>query len=114
MDLSASLQRAVAEAGALVRFRYPWWLRPFLIRGVAAITLGRRIYLAPDIRREQRERFLRHELVHVRQIRRHGLLGFYGRYLREYVRHRRQGLSSSEAYRNISFEIEALAAEETV
>src|SRR5438477_8367988 len=39
----------------------PWWLRPFLLRGVAAITLGRRIYIASNIPADARERVLRHE-----------------------------------------------------
>ena len=86
----------------------------FLFRGVAAITLGRRIYVAAGIAGPPLERLLRHELAHVAQIARHGLLMFYWRYVAEYVRHRRAGLSSIEAYRSISFEKEALAAEETV
>ncbi|HEU4520455.1 MAG TPA: DUF4157 domain-containing protein, partial [Thermoanaerobaculia bacterium] len=83
-----------------------------LMRGVAGITLGRRIYVAPHVAGKQLERLLRHELAHVAQIARHGLIAFYWRYIVEYVRHRRAGLSSAEAYRNISFEKEALAAEE--
>jgi hypothetical protein len=81
---------------------------------VVGVTLGRRIYLARDIGERHLERFLRHELVHVRQIRQHGLLRFYWRYASEYLAHRWRGLSSAEAYRNISFEIEALASEETL
>ncbi len=109
-----SLQTAIAETGARVRFRFPWWLRPFLMRGVAAITLGRRIYFAPDLSDEKVERFLRHELMHVRQIGRLGLVRFYWLYLAEYIAHRRRGLRHSEAYNSISFEIEATAAEETI
>lgn len=85
-----------------------------VFKGVAGITLGRRIYIAPYVTGRELERLLRHELAHVRQISRHGLLAFYWLYLVEYVRHRRAGLSSAEAYRSISFEKEALAAEETV
>src|SRR5207237_2991867 len=40
-----NLQRAIAETGAVIKYRFPWWLRPFLLRGVAGITLGRRIYI---------------------------------------------------------------------
>jgi hypothetical protein len=112
--VTQSLQQAIADARAIVRYTFPWWLRPFLMGGVVGITLGRRIYLARDVSTEQLERFLRHELVHVRQIRRLGLVGFYARYIAEYLGHRRRGLSSAEAYRRISFEMEALAAEETV
>ncbi|HVS30796.1 MAG TPA: hypothetical protein VMS98_05010 [Thermoanaerobaculia bacterium] len=114
MQLSDRLQSAITSAGAKVRFRYPWWLRPFLFPGIAGITLGRRIYLSPRVSQQQVERFLRHELAHVRQIARLGLARFYWAYGVEYIRLRRRGMSSPEAYRNISFEMEAAAAEETV
>lgn len=112
MILPSDLQDALAEVRANVRFRYPWWLRPFLTRGVAGITIGRRIYLAGSVTQQQVERFLRHELTHVRQINRVGLIPFYWRYLVEYVRNRRSGMTAAEAYRNISYEIEAAAAED--
>lgn len=112
MRVPDALEEMVAATRARVRFRYPWWLRPFLMRGVAAITLGRRIYMAPDLPREKLERFLAHELVHVRQVARLGLVRFYWLYLSEFIALRRSGMTTSEAYRNISFEIEAAAAEE--
>jgi hypothetical protein len=114
MNLPDEIEHAISDVRARVRFRYPWWLRPFLMRGVVGITLGRRIYLDGTVSQRNIERFLRHELAHVRQINRVGLLQFYWRYLAEYVQLRRRGLSSSEAYRNISFEMEAAAAEESV
>jgi hypothetical protein len=103
---------AVTDAGARIRFRYPWWLRPFVLRDVVGITLGRRIYLSADVAERQIERFLRHELAHVRQINRVGLIRFYWRYVREYIGNRRAGLESAEAYRRISFEEEARLAED--
>ena len=84
------------------------------MRGIAGITLGRRIYLAPGVAGAALERLLRHELTHVNQIVLHGLLRFYWRYVVEYVSHRWQGLPPVEAYRSISFEKEALEAEENV
>ena len=48
-----------------------------------------------------------HEEVHLKQIRDAGAVKFYARYLYEYYKGRRQGLSHYEAYRNISYEIEA-------
>jgi len=93
---------------------FPWWLRPFLQRGVVAITLGRRIYVSARITGEELQRLLRHELVHVGQINRLGIVRFYWRYVREYVALRRSGLKSFEAYRRVSFEQEAAAAEELV
>ena len=110
MRLSDDLQAEVGKSRAVIRTPYPWWLRPFLRHGVAAITLGRRIYVASEITDE----LVRHELVHVRQIARLGILRFYSRYVAEYVTLRRRGLSPSNAYRNISFEVEAFAAEKTL
>jgi hypothetical protein len=105
---SEELEAAIRDAGAIVRTRFPWWLRLFLVRGVVGITLGRRIYLASaDVTGE----LLRHELAHVRQVSRFGILGFYCRYLVEFVRNLGKGMSFDAAYRNISFEREAFAAE---
>jgi hypothetical protein len=92
---------------AIVRVGYPWWLRPFVLRNVAAITLGRRIYVAE----EATEAILRHEMVHVRQAGELGLARFLWRYVAEYLRNRRRGMRHDEAYRAISFEVEAFAAE---
>lgn len=111
MRLSEDLQAALGKSRAIIRTPYPWWLRPFLANGVAAITLGRRVYVAAGIAESQLETLLRHELVHVSQIARLGAVRFYWSYVREYVALRRSGLSRSEAYRNISFEAEAFAAE---
>ncbi len=108
------LMDTILAARARVRLRYPFWLRPFLRRGVDAITLGRRIYVAPSVAGTHLERLLRHELAHVRQANRLGLLRFYWRYLVEYVTYRRAGFASADAYRRISFEIEASAAEDLV
>ena len=108
------LRPAVEQARALVRVGYPWWLRPFLARGVIAITLGRRVYLSPVIGQRSEEylsRLLRHELAHVRQVNRHGLIGFLWLYVTEFIRHLMRERSAQRAYRAISFEIEAEAAE---
>jgi hypothetical protein len=102
------------EREARVSRSFPWWLRPFLQRGVVAITLGRRIYVSAKVTGDELQRLLRHELAHVRQINRLGLVRFYWRSAREYVALRRSGLSSFEAYRRISFEEEASSAEELV
>jgi hypothetical protein len=110
MKLTDDLEAAVTKSRAIIRTRFPWWLRPFLAHGVIAITLGRRVYIAE----EHVERHLRHELVHVQQIARLGVIRFYWRYLREYVALRRSGLSPSQAYHRISFEQEAFSAEKTL
>lgn len=95
-----------------IRVGYPWWLRPFLMKGVLAITLGRRIYVRAGVAESYMERLLRHELAHVRQIERLGLMRFYTLYLAEFARHFRRVRSIPRAYAMISFEIEAVAAEE--
>lgn len=50
---------------------------------------------------------IRHEQVHLDQIKDLGVINFYRRYLWEYIQGRRLGLNHDEAYRNISFEQEA-------
>ncbi len=111
MRLSDDVENTIRATRARVRLRFPWWLRPFLARGVLAITLGRRVYLAPWTGEGEIETLVRHELVHVRQIARLGVVRFYWRYVREYIAWRRRGFSPSEAYRRISFETEAFASE---
>ena len=83
MQLPPSLLATIAESRARVRIGYPWWLRPFLMRGVVAITLGRRIYVRGAMASASFERLMKHELAHVRQVHRLGLLRFYWRYVAE-------------------------------
>jgi hypothetical protein len=117
MNLSATIEAAIADARAKVRVGYPWWLRPFLARDVIGITLGRRIYLSHRIAARtdaSLERLLRHELVHVAQVNRLGLFRFLFAYVTEFLRHFWRVRSVSRAYRLISFEIEAYAAEQAL
>jgi len=109
--LSESTQTAIKATRARVRRPFPLWLRPFRARGVLAITLGRRVYIAASVAEGELEQLLRHELAHVQQIARLGFVRFYWRYLKEYIALRRRGFSSAEAYQRISFEAEAFAAE---
>lgn len=109
------LQELVARSRAKLRAGYPWWLRPWMARNVEAITLGRRIYILPSfLARPSADvaRLIRHELAHVRQVERHGLIGFLVRYVAEFCGHLRRERSYHAAYRKISFEIEANEAEE--
>lgn len=108
------LRSLIDESAARVRVGYPFWLRPFLQRSVVGITLGRTVYLSNRLLERQDDelqRIVRHELAHVRQVQQLGLFRFLYRYVAEYVRHRRSGLSSAAAYEAISFEREAVAAE---
>ena len=91
---------------------YPWWLRPFLARDVIAITLGRRIYLRKKLEGPAYDRLIRHELAHVAQVERLGLIVFLWRYVAEFARNWVRLRSVATAYAAISFEIEARAAEE--
>ncbi len=116
-DISEGLTARIGSLRARVMYGYPWWLRPFLDRNVVAITLGRRVYLSPTLSSrasEELERLLRHELAHVEQVLRYGLLRFLYLYVREYITLRRSGVPAEEAYRRVSFEAEAFAAEEAV
>jgi len=115
MTFPPAIEDAIANAGAIVRVGYPPWLRLFVARDVAAITLGRRIYLRPDVAARPAAalgRLLRHELVHVRQVNRHGLFLFLARYAGEFLGHLIRERSVNKAYRRISFEVEAWAEEE--
>jgi hypothetical protein len=73
--------------------------------GAAAITIGRVI----SVRRRSADdaRLLRHELVHVRQWRELGVVGFLVRYLGAYLGWRLRGYGHWAAYRRIPLEIEA-------
>ena len=86
-------------------------MRLLLPRNVVAITLGRRIWIAPELSPEQRDVVLRHEMVHVQQMARLGTVVFLARYLGEYVANRFRRMGHDAAYRAISFEREAFAAE---
>jgi hypothetical protein len=115
MKLPLPIEQLVSESRAKVRVGYPWWLRPWLARNVIAITLGRRVYLSPNIARRSEEylvRLMRHELAHVAQMNREGVPRFLWRYVREFLGHYRRVRSFHAAYRLISYEVEAAAAEE--
>jgi hypothetical protein len=113
-EISPQLRASLTDADAVVHFEFPRWLRPLLFRGVAAITLGRRIYLAPETIHQpvaEIEALLRHELAHVRQAVKLGLPRFIYRYVNEYIDLRLAGRTAAQAYREISFEREAFAEE---
>ena len=94
---------------AIVRVGFPWWLRPFLLRDVVALTLGRRIWISERVR--DVDALLRHEMVHVRQMAEHGVVPFLWTYACDYLRNRRRGMTHDEAYLAIPYEVEAIAAE---
>ena len=73
--------------------------------GAAAVTIGPLVVVrrraADDVR------LMAHELVHVRQWRDLGAVGFLRRYLGAYLRWRLHGYPHWGAYRRIPLEIEA-------
>jgi hypothetical protein len=73
--------------------------------GAAATTLGRFVFVRPAAAGSRR--LMDHELVHVRQWRELGVLGFLARYLGSYLRWRLRRYPHWAAYRRIPLEIEA-------
>ena len=82
-------------------------LVPWLMPGVAGVTLGRWILLRRG--REGDLGLIAHELVHVRQWREQGALRFLAAYLVAYGRGRGAGLDHAAAYAAIPAEVEARA-----
>ena len=86
------------------------------LAGASAVTLGRHVCLSPAAAEACGQRTagaletLAHEFVHVRQYARQGFVPFLVRYLRDYLRGRRRGLSHHEAYLAIDAEFECAAA----
>ena len=84
---------------------YWLWVGGPVPPGASAITVGRVVSVRRG--RERSERLLRHELEHVAQYGRLGLLGFLRRYLAAYLRWRLRGYGHWGAYRRIPFEASA-------
>ena len=114
-DPQLDLPRIHVFTGPLIR----WWMKTFAF---AATTVGRFIVVTPDeLRREadgrwwMTPRLLVHECTHVVQYQKAGMLRFLAAYLRDYVRLMgERGWKPSahkDAYRNLSVEVAARAAE---
>lgn len=87
--------------------REGWWLwvgGP-VPPGASGVTIGRLVILRRG--HESSERLVRHELEHVAQYRRFGVLGFLRRYVASYVRLRLRGHTHRGAYRRVPFEASA-------
>lgn len=78
--------------------------------GAGAVTFGNHIFY---VQQQERVRpYLRnHEMKHVEQYEKYGLIGFLVVYLYWYLVGRFNGLSHWEAYEKIPFEVEAREAE---
>ena len=76
----------------------------------AGITLGRKVYIDHELFGEDGSvplQLVVHEVAHVVQYYRDGHLGFLTRYLADYARNLRKGMSDREAYLAIPHEVEA-------
>jgi hypothetical protein len=88
----------------------PKWMIKTWRGNAAAMTLPWAIYVHPEILggdSSRLSRLIEHELVHVSQWLRLGPARFLRRYLGDYLRGRRRGLSHNQAYLAISLETEA-------
>ena len=83
---------------------YRLWEGGPVPKGFDGITLGRLVIVR---RGKVSPELLRHEMVHVRQWRRYGVLGFSLRYAGHYVLWRVRGKGHRGAYLRIPMEIEA-------
>lgn len=81
------------------------WIGGPVPAGADAITLGPLIVVRDGV--EPTPYLIRHELVHVRQWRRHGVMGFLVRYLGAYLQARLRGDTHRIAYLRIPLEVEA-------
>jgi hypothetical protein len=84
---------------------YRLWIGGPVPAGAHAITLRSTVIVRAG--HEDSQYLLRHELVHVRQWRRHGVLGFSVRYAGAYAVWRLRLKGHAGAYRRIPLEIEA-------
>lgn len=90
----------------------PVVMRRLWAQGIQAMTLGYNVYIDPRVIAGPARRFgllMVHELVHVRQWREQGVLGFGRRYLTAYLHGRRKRLGHRGAYLQIEQELEARA-----
>jgi len=78
----------------------------YLAPGVVAITIYPFIFFK-DSKKDIPDSIFRHEMIHVRQVRRLGWLKFYTSYLYHYFKGLIKYRSNTEAYINIPYEVEA-------
>ncbi|MEO7398981.1 MAG: hypothetical protein ABIW84_10490 [Ilumatobacteraceae bacterium] len=84
---------------------YNLWIGGPVPKGADAMTIGSLIIVRAG--HAHSEHLLRHEQVHVRQWRRHGMIGFGARYLGAYFLWRVRLKGHKGAYWRIPLEIEA-------
>ena len=92
-----------------IKYRH-WAFRLPLLRRYDGMVLGRTI-LCKHVEGEIPPALLRHELIHLEQIERYGVVQFYLIYLRDYLANLCRFRNHDTAYRNIPFEKEAYERE---
>lgn len=99
------------------------WIARFAPISVRAMALGRHLYFDGDVDPDSVDGIatIGHELVHVSQWRRAGVVrralapvSFAARYVGEYAANRLRGMSKCDAYRSIHFEREAERFERSI
>jgi hypothetical protein len=87
--------------------KYSHWLFKLpLIRNYSAICIGRTIYFR-DAKEDISPVLMKHEMVHIEQMDRVGIVSFYLIYIRDYVKNLIKYRDHWKAYYNIPFELEA-------
>lgn len=95
----------VIDRDLAARVRIVQW--PLLPPGAAGMTIGRFVFVRRDDDRSGDRELLAHELVHVGQYARYGLVGFLTRYVGQYVSALRHHRRHRAAYLAMPFEQEA-------
>lgn len=94
----------VRRENSMVKEKYNHWLPPLL--GATAVTINDTIYysISED---KVKPKLRRHEMVHIQQFEKMGVVGFFISYFSQYLNGRLKGLSHWDAYYEISLEKEA-------
>ena len=93
----------------------PWWFRLLWARRVVAVTNPRGIYVRPDVMNrmilglepDRNARLIVHELTHLEQWHRIGLVRYLFQYVADYVWGLFRGRGLNGSYMDIRFEVEA-------
>ena len=95
----------------------PRWFRALWAKGIVAVAMPWAIYFTPAMMDRYTEGFelpqlaqlLVHELTHIEQLRRMGVLRHVAQYLSDYMRGRLRRVGHWDAYRAVRLEVEARA-----
>ena len=104
----------VDPAAIKVRVARPWFRRLWA-KGIAAVALPNGVYVQPSVMErfrtgaepERSGRLIVHELMHIEQWRRLGMVRHVTHYVGDYLRSRFRGLGHWESYRSVRLEQEA-------